>query len=125
MISIAEKLYVLMLMKNKQMKRFKVSDEKGSFTYDRADYNIDPRKIFYYKRKPTLLYFEGYSEPLGFEDISIKGKIVLSAEDIHSFASKRMLKVLAESSTEEKLMNYINIATLVLVVITLIATVVI
>ena len=100
-------VYVYLIAKNKKMRKFKKSDRDSSFTYDNADYDINPKKIFLYKNKPSLLYFEGFPEPLGFEDIRVvsndktkKAIVELRAEDIHKFASRKILSVLAQAASD-------------------------
>lgn len=55
--------------------------------------------------KPSLLYFEGIPLPISPDDIDfVKGKklkIPIMADEIHDFASKKILSVLAQVQNEQ------------------------
>jgi len=104
----SKRVNVIILHKNKKIKLLKKPyGEDDKFYYKNGEYKIIAEKIFMFKNKPTLLYFEGHSLPVSFDDIYIdKGekKVILSADDIHKFASKRLLSVLASINADNTTM---------------------
>lgn len=111
---------VLVIRKNRTMKRKKVSEKADKFEFEKGHYYIQPEKVIFKKMflfaKPFLLYFEGIPIPIGIEEIQtdVKGKmkgdltksdmakadmnILINAQNIHDLVSTDVLTVLTKKT---------------------------
>lgn len=118
----------IILKKNDTIKYKKVNDKFEEFIYNEGTYYIKRDKIklkkgikFY---KPYLLYVEGISEPLSFNNIQKDEDdetILIDAKSIHSMTSEKILSVLSSSrmSSRDKLILFAVVFNIILTLISL------
>ena len=112
----------LILRTNRTLKKKRVDNKKDSFTFEKGTYYILKDRVVLIKAfigwKPCLIYKEGLSEPLGFENIIMaktkNGKnedhVLIDANSIHNLTSRELLKVITDtkmSATEMLLMGLV------------------
>lgn len=112
------------LRTNGTIKRIRISDKKDSFDFEDGKYfviekHIINKKFLHFFYKPMLIYIEGFSEPLGLNNIvkkkrevQVKNKesgkmetkeieddtILIDAFSIHNLADRENLSVLTDTS---------------------------
>lgn len=133
-------LLCLIMRSNRTIKIKKIGLRKDSFNFEDGVYFVNADRVllkkgFPFGHRPMLIYKEGISQPLGFNDImkrkrKIKdeetGKtseieddtVLIDARSLHKLASEHVLGFLTKSSTR-KLIT----AVLIVVIFTLIVTI--
>ena len=138
-------LLCIIMRSNRTLKLKKVGLRKDSFNFEDGVYFINSdrvclKKNFLFGHKPVLLYKEGISQPLGFNDIIKKQKeqtdkdgkvikdkkgnavmiddetILIDARSLHKLASEHILGFLTRSSTKKLLMAIIIISLFTLII---------
>lgn len=115
----------IMVRKNKTLKYKKVKDKYDDFVFEDGTYYIRKdkillkKKVFSFNYRSYLLFIEGISEPITFDNIEKKDKedntVLIDARSIHKITSDKILSVLSSSrlTTRDKLLIFglvINIA---------------
>ena len=100
----------LILRTNRTLKKKRVNNKKDRFTFEKGTYYILKDKVILIKAfigwKPCLIYKEGLSEPLGFDNILMaKTKegnnadhVLIDANSIHNLTSKELLRVITDTT---------------------------
>jgi len=108
----------IMICKDRKIRIFPI--EGDNFEYNDGVYEIDEKKQYFYKRDVALIYREGVSEPLQFDDVKNYG---ITAEDIKKFASKHLLNTIVRLMDKEDPIFIIVIINLILTIVGIITNI--
>lgn len=112
-IGVSGMISCYIMRENKTLKVKKVRTKADSFKFEHGVYYIQDDKIILYKGligwKPILIFKEGYSEALSFDNVIKRpklknGKIIeddtvlIDATSIHNLTSRELLDVLAKTT---------------------------
>jgi len=117
------RVLALIFENSRKVSKVKIDPSEDDFDYKGHTYDINPKKIYLMRNRPCLIYFEGYSEPIGHDDIKIKDgnpEVFISSKQVHDFASKKILSVLLRSKEED-----IQLILLIVIIILSLASIVV